>query len=91
MKEEDTSKKKFHNYIKELKLCGYPEVLDLDHYLSLNLEDPNPEDNPIGSLLSTLLNTFTNIRDKELEKRCLSLILRLFTQKEQFRHNILNL
>lgn len=34
---------------------------------------------PVATLLPTLLHTFSHVKDKELEKRCLSLLLRLFT------------
>jgi inositol 1,4,5-triphosphate receptor type 1/inositol 1,4,5-triphosphate receptor type 3 len=77
-KDEET--KCFTNYIKERGCKNIPEILDLDQYFSTAHGDPNPLLNPVASLLPTLLNSFMIITDKELEKRCIGVIMRLFNQ-----------
>ncbi|CAD8168125.1 unnamed protein product [Paramecium pentaurelia] len=86
--QEEKAKTRFYNYINNPQI---PEILDLDQYLSLALEDKNPNDQPVASLLPTFLHTFYHVKDKELEKRGLQLLLRLFTQKEEFKKNLQNM
>lgn len=61
LKKEEAKMTCFFNYIREKNIEGIPEILDLDQYLSIMLRDTKPLDKPVGSLLPTLLNTFTNI------------------------------
>lgn len=88
LKESPKGKDRFYSYIAELNLEQAPEIYDLDQYLSMGLDDPNPLESPVGSLLPTLLNSFAHIQDQSLEKRCIGLIMRLFNQKEEFKQNL---
>lgn len=63
------------------------QIYDPDTYFSLALGDDDPK-NPVNCLLPYLLTSFTYIHDETLEKRTLSIIMRLFNQREELSVNI---
>lgn len=67
------------------------EIQDLDGLYSQALGDDDVQDSPIAAVLPNLLTSFYFIHDETLERRSLSIIMRIFNQREELIHNIQHL
>ena len=85
---EDKPPEKFKNYFEQFKKEVMEENLDLDSLLSIELGDKNYKDKPVGSVLPYLLSAFLQAQNDNLEERCLNLIMRIFSQREELYNNI---
>lgn len=64
------------------------EIYDLDGYYSLNFNDTDLNEGPIACYLPFMLTTFYYIHNEHLERRSLSIIMRLFNQREELIQNM---
>ena len=63
----------------------------MDGYYSMALGDKDINEGPIACVLPNLLASFYFIHEEEYEKRCLSVIMRMFNQREELKENLLKL
>ena len=89
---DEKKPERFVNYFLKKSVKGAREIFDLDSYYSMALGDEDPSDDaPIACLLPQLLSTIYLIHDENLERRTISIIMRIFNQRNELLRNVQSL
>ena len=92
MSQEEKSEEFFKNYFSEKNINGAArEIFDLDSSYSAALGDVLGDGDPVACLLPQLISCVYFVRDENLERRCISTLMRIYNQRQEFFRNIQSL